>query len=62
MLADSPYLLLDTPGVMPMPAEFIDEDNSTITNAFKAYAGPLVGPLPACERISAPVVEKILNK
>lgn len=45
-----------------MPAEFIDMENSTITDAFKAYARPLVGELPACERISAPRVAKILNK
>jgi ATP-dependent phosphofructokinase / diphosphate-dependent phosphofructokinase len=45
-----------------MPAEFIDSENSTITDAFKAYAMPLIGVLPACERISAPPVAKILNK
>ena len=45
-----------------MPDEFIDVANSTITDAFKSYARPLVGTLPSCDRIWAPKVEKILNK
>ncbi len=42
--------------------EYIDEENSTVTDAFKAYAGPLIGPLPMYDRIRAPKVPKILNK
>ena len=45
-----------------MPDEFIDTENSTITEAFKSYARPLVGTLPTYDRIWAPKVEKILNK
>jgi 6-phosphofructokinase len=45
-----------------MPDEFIDVQNSIITDAFKRYALPLVGGLPACGRISAPAVPKILRK
>jgi 6-phosphofructokinase 1 len=45
-----------------MPDEFIDEQNSTITEAYKNYARPLIGGMSEYERISAPVVEKILNK
>ena len=45
-----------------MPDEFIDTENSTITDAFKAYARPLVGTLPMYDRIWAPKVTKILNK
>jgi len=44
-----------------MPDEFIDAENSTITDAFKTYARPLIGTMPACERISAPPVKKILH-
>jgi ATP-dependent phosphofructokinase / diphosphate-dependent phosphofructokinase len=45
-----------------MPDEFIDPQNSIITDAFEAYARPLTGSMPACERISAPAVKKILTK
>jgi 6-phosphofructokinase 1 len=45
-----------------MPDNFIDTANSTISEQFKAYARPLIGEMPEYERISAPVVEKILNK
>jgi len=45
-----------------MPDEFIDVENSTITEAFKEYARPLVGALPMYDRISAPKVKKILNR
>jgi ATP-dependent phosphofructokinase / diphosphate-dependent phosphofructokinase len=45
-----------------MPDEFIDTENSTITDAFKSYARPLVGTLPTYDRIWAPRVQKILNK
>jgi 6-phosphofructokinase 1 len=44
-----------------MPAEFIDAENSTVTEAFRDYARPLVGSLPAYNRISAPTVAKKLN-
>jgi 6-phosphofructokinase 1 len=44
-----------------MPDEFIDTANSTISDAFKAYARPLIGEMPEYERISAPVVKKILD-
>ncbi len=46
----------------PMPDEFIDVQNSTVTGTFAAYARPLIGTIPACERISAPAVAKILKK
>ena len=45
-----------------MPNEFIDEKNSTITDAFKNYARPLMGDIPEYERISAPAVNKILKR
>ncbi len=45
-----------------MPKEFIDVKNSTVTQAFKNYARPLVGRMPDYERISAPVVAKVLKK
>jgi ATP-dependent phosphofructokinase / diphosphate-dependent phosphofructokinase len=45
-----------------MPDEFIDVENSTITDAFKTYARPLVGTLPMYDRISAPKVKKILDR
>lgn len=45
-----------------MADEFIDVKHSTITDAFKDYARPLIGGMPEYERISAPVVSKILNK
>jgi 6-phosphofructokinase 1 len=45
-----------------MPDDFIDEKNSTITDEFKHYARPLIGQIPAYERISAPTVKKILHK
>lgn len=45
-----------------MPDEFIDVANSTVTDAFKAYARPLVGSMPQYDRIWAPRVPKILNK
>ena len=45
-----------------MPAENIDVGHSDITDAFVAYARPLVGTMPACERIAAPTVEKILQR
>ncbi len=45
----------------PMPDEFIDVKNSTVTEAFKNYARPLIGTLPEYDRISAPVVKKVLH-
>jgi 6-phosphofructokinase len=43
-----------------MPDEYIDEANSTVTEAFKDYARPLIGTMPEYERISAPLVSKLL--
>jgi len=45
-----------------MPPEFIDAKNSTVTTAFKNYARPLIGTMPQYDRISAPRVEKIINR
>jgi 6-phosphofructokinase 1 len=45
-----------------MPKEFIDAENSTITEEFKRYARPLIGVTPEYDRISAPAVAKILKK
>lgn len=45
-----------------MPDHFINEEGNYVTDAFKNYVRPLVGPLPQMERISAPRVAKILNK
>jgi ATP-dependent phosphofructokinase / diphosphate-dependent phosphofructokinase len=45
-----------------MDDAFIDVANSTVTEAFKQYARPLIGNLPECDRISAPRVAKILSK
>jgi len=39
---------------------FIDVENSTVTEAFKEYARPLVGAMPEYDRISAPPVGKLL--
>jgi 6-phosphofructokinase len=44
-----------------MPAEFIDDANSTVTQEFKNYARPLIGDMPEYERISAPKVAKLLS-
>ncbi|MBD3345085.1 MAG: diphosphate--fructose-6-phosphate 1-phosphotransferase [Chitinivibrionales bacterium] len=44
-----------------MADEYIDTENSTITTAFKNYARSLIGVLPDYERISAPVVKKLLH-
>jgi 6-phosphofructokinase 1 len=43
-----------------MPDEYIDVANSTVTEAYKDYARPLIGSMPEYERISAPVVSKLL--
>jgi 6-phosphofructokinase 1 len=44
-----------------MPDEFIDASNSTVTDAFRKYAGPLIGKMAEYGRISAPGVKKLLN-
>ncbi len=60
------YFLTDLTNVArytkSMPDEFIDVENSTVTDAFIRYARPLIGELPEFGHISAPVVAKILNK
>jgi 6-phosphofructokinase 1 len=43
-----------------MPDEYIDAANSTVTEAYKDYARPLIGTMPEYERISAPLVSKLL--
>lgn len=43
-----------------MPKEFYDADQAMITKAFKSYARPLIGNLPDYERISAPLVKKLM--
>ncbi|MCC6694983.1 MAG: 6-phosphofructokinase [Candidatus Hydrogenedentes bacterium] len=45
-----------------MPDAFINAEGNHVTEAFKNYVRPLVGDLPIMKRISAPRVEKILNK
>jgi len=45
-----------------MPDEYYDIENATVTTAFKNYARPILGEMPHLERISAPLVQKILNK
>lgn len=45
-----------------MPEEFMNEAGNDVTTAFKNYARPLIGTITDFDRISAPVVEKILNK
>jgi 6-phosphofructokinase 1 len=43
-----------------MPAEFINEAGNHITEAFKAYARPLIGSaLPTTSRLNAPMVPKL---
>ena len=42
-----------------MAPEYINEAGNDVTEAFKAYARPLVGELPAMGRIAAPPVHKI---
>lgn len=44
-----------------MPDDFIDVDNSTVTDAFRKYARPLIGDMTEYGHISAPSVKKILN-
>jgi 6-phosphofructokinase 1 len=45
-----------------MPDEFIAEAGNDVTEAFLAYARPLVDGLPPAARLSAPAVPKILGK
>jgi 6-phosphofructokinase 1 len=45
-----------------MAAEFLDQKNATVTDAFRKYAGPIIGELPDWDLISAPAIAKILNK
>ena len=45
-----------------MPSHFINDAGNDVTDAFVSYVKPLVGALPMASRISAPKVEKILNK
>ncbi len=42
-----------------MPDEFINADGNGVTDAFKAYARPLVGDLATVDRIAAPTVQKL---
>jgi 6-phosphofructokinase 1 len=42
-----------------MPDEFINADANGVTDAFKAYARPLVGDLATVDRIAAPMVQKL---
>lgn len=44
-----------------MPDEYIDAGNFAVTEAFKDYARPLIGPVPEYEHISAPAVKKLLH-
>lgn len=45
-----------------MPAKFINKDGNYVTDAFKNYVRPLVGPMPMQARISAPPVPKLHGK
>jgi len=45
-----------------MPDEYLNEAGNYVTEAFKNYVRPLVGPLPSMARIAAPTVTKILKK
>lgn len=45
-----------------MDEKFIVPEGNNVTEEFKNYARPLVGPLPNMERIAAPLVNKVLAK
>ncbi|GMV99891.1 MAG: hypothetical protein AMXMBFR84_10300 [Candidatus Hydrogenedentota bacterium] len=45
-----------------MPDKFINKDANYVTDAFKAYARPLIGDLPVMKRLGAPTVPKVLAK
>ncbi len=42
-----------------MPDAFINAQGNGVTEAFKAYARPLVGEMAVVDRIAAPMVDKI---
>ncbi|MBN1849758.1 MAG: 6-phosphofructokinase [Deltaproteobacteria bacterium] len=44
-----------------MPDEFINEQGNGVTEAFKSYAGPLIGNLNPIDHIAAPKVHKIVQ-
>jgi len=44
-----------------MPAKYINKDGNGVTESFKNYVRPLVGPLPNVERVHAPRVKKLLG-
>ena len=60
------YFLADLKDVaresVEMPDTFINAEGNGVTEAFKNYVRPLVGDLPVMKRITAPRVEKILNR
>jgi 6-phosphofructokinase 1 len=45
-----------------MPSKYINASGNYVTEAFRSYVRPLVGTLPVMDRISAPMVKKILTK
>jgi 6-phosphofructokinase 1 len=45
-----------------VPNKFINKDSNNVTEAFRAYARPLVGELPMVKRIAAPKVKPVLKK
>jgi len=45
-----------------MPAAYVNEAGNGVTDSFRDYVRPLVGPLPRMARVAAPRVAKILKK
>ena len=45
-----------------MPSKYINKSGNYVTEAFRSYVRPLVGTFPVMDRISAPMVKKILTK
>jgi len=45
-----------------MPAKFMNKDGNYVTESFVKYARPLIGDLPTIKRITAPSVQKVLNR
>ncbi len=45
-----------------MPDAFINDAGNDVTRAFVDYVRPLAGPLPPAARLTAPPVEKVLNR
>lgn len=45
-----------------VPDKFINKNGNGVTDAFLKYARPLLGELPAVQRIDAPAVAKVLKK